>query len=397
MKNTLYLKNAPWFKVTPLLKLFDIYEKAGFDIRLVGGCIRDSLLSRKAHDWDLTTNATPEESLEICQNSGLYVIPTGLKHGTITAIFNGIPFEITTLRIDKVTDGRHAEVIWTTHWAKDAARRDFTINALYGDRQGYIHDYFNGIADLKQGIVRFVGDAALRVKEDYLRILRYFRFMAYFGNFEQIHKESLQACLDHKEGLKKISAERIYNEIMRILLAPKRHEAVKLMEEINIFSILNLPIENNSLQILDDREKQLGFSKSFLRTLAFILKPKADWNKVALRLKLANKEKKHLTLLQQYMSLEPPLTKPILRYITYFHHLKIAQDIYILKKQPDNEKVNCWNKITPPPFPIVGKDLISLGIRSGKHMGKILKDLEEEYIKSDFSLNKEQLLKRIKL
>ncbi len=396
MEKIIYLEHAPWLKLESLCKLFDIFEKAGFDIRPVGGCIRDSLLNIKANDWDLTTNAQPEESLKICQNASLHVIPTGLKHGTITAILNDTPFEITTLRIDQKTNGRHADVVWTNDWNKDAARRDFTINALYGDKQGYIHDYYDGISDLKKGIIRFVGRAENRVQEDYLRILRYFRFMAYFADFSKIHEDSLHACIHYKEALQQISSERIYSEIMKILIAPQRHKAITLMEESGIFNSLNLPLKTASLQILDDREKHLTFSKSALRALAFILEPKSEWHKVANRLKFSNKEKKHLNLLQKYIDLQPSLTKEILRKIAYFHGLEIAQDLYILKAQPHDEKISHWDEIIPPPFPITGQDLTLLGITPGKNMGEILKNLEEEYVRSDFSLSQDQLLENIK-
>lgn len=397
MEDILFLKNAPWLKNKALLALFAIYEEAGFDIRPVGGCIRDALLHAPIHDWDLTTNATPEQNLEICQNAGLHVVPTGLKHGTITAILNHIPFEITTLRIDEKTDGRHAKVIWTKNWQQDAKRRDFTINALYGDKTGHIHDYFGGIKDLKCGLIRFVGEPDLRVKEDYLRILRYFRFMARFGDFKQIDKASLQACMDYKTSLTNISSERIYSELMKILIARQRHQAVQLMEKVGIFRILDLPIKNASLQALGDTEKKLGFEKSALRALAFLLAPHTDWGQIAHGLKFSNKEKKHLKTLQQYSQLQPPLSLTQLRSIIYLHGLEIAQDIYILKYHPACEIITDWQAITPLPFPLSGADLIQQGLEPSPQMGEILKTLEQEYIKSDFSLSKEELLKAVKI
>lgn len=397
MENILYFKNAPWLQNEALLALFALYEKAGFEIRPVGGCIRDAWLKAPIHDWDLTTNATPEESLNLCQNAGLHVIPTGLKHGTITAILNHIPFEITTLRIDTQSDGRHAKVLWTKDWRQDALRRDFTINALYGDKKGYIHDYFEGIADLTQGIIRFVGTPYLRVEEDYLRILRYFRFMARFGNFSQIDEPSLKACMDYKQGLKNISSERIYSELMKILVASQRHKAVQLMESSGIFNILDLPIKKAHLQNLDDKEKQLGFEKSPLRALAFLLKGDADWGEIARGLKFSNKEKKHLKILQQYSELQPPLSLTQLRSIIYLHGLAVAQDIYILKYHPACEIITDWQAITPPPFPLSGADLMQQGLEPSPQMGEILKTLEQEYIKSDFSLSKEELLKAMKI
>ncbi len=396
MKPIFHLKNAPWLKISPLLTLFDIYHQAGADIRLVGGCVRDSLLDVPINDWDLTTNALPEESLNICQNAGLHVIPTGLKHGTITAILNHIPFEITTLRIDEKTDGRHAEVNWTKDWQQDAARRDFTVNALYADEQGYVYDYFGGIDDLHKGIIRFVGTPSQRVEEDYLRILRFFRFMARFGNFHHIHHDSLIACCQRIEGLLQISTERIRDELIKILIGPYRHEAIRLMEKCKIFDILNIPLKQTDLKALDDIESRNHFASTSLRGLAFILSPTPSWQKLAGHLKFSNKQKKHLSVLQPFMSMQQHLSVKDLRKIAYRYGLIIAQDVYLLKHHLCEQiATEDWPSLLPPPLPINGSDLLKKGIKEGPDMGKMLKQLENDYIKSDFSLTHSQLLAKI--
>lgn len=387
-----HLEHAPWLHVKPLVALFDIYRKAGFEIRPVGGCIRDALLNQPIHDWDLTTNAPPEKSLEICENAGLHVIPTGLKHGTITAIFEHTPFEITTLRIDEETDGRFAKVAWTADWQADAMRRDFTINTLYGDQNGDITDYTGGIADLTNRIIRFVGNAEMRVQEDYLRILRFFRFMARLGNFDNIDKPSLDACINNQSGLNQISTERIRDELFKIFVSPQRYLAVNLMAQYQIFDTISLSIENLELLQLDIAETQLQFLPSALRTFSFILPKSADWRTIASRLKLSNQEKKHLLNIQQYLDL--PLTTHNLRAIAYHSGIEVCQDVFAIRYIADAPTLD-WNNLTPPPFPVTGKDLIRLGIKADKNMGLILERLEQNYIDSDFSLSKTELLEKI--
>ncbi|MFV0431845.1 MAG: CCA tRNA nucleotidyltransferase [Alphaproteobacteria bacterium] len=387
------LKHAPWLKVEPLIKLFEIYQKAGFELRLVGGCVRDSLLNNKIHDWDLATNALPEESLNICKKAHMHTIPTGLKHGTITVVFEHIHFEITTLRIDEQTDGRHAHVVWTTDWQADAQRRDFTINSLYGDKHGDIYDYTDGLSDLKQHLIRFVGEPSQRVEEDYLRILRYFRFMARFGDFDKIHKPSLNACKQHKDGLRQVSAERIRDELFKIFTAPKRNQAIVMMQEYEIFATINLPLSNNKLTWLDNIEKQLNFPPNPLRCLAYLFPKECDCRIIANQLKLSNKEKYHLVHLHQYLYDGKDASLPYLRRICYDTNIDICKDIYILKFNGDI--ISDWDIITPAVFPVTGKDLLALGIKADKQMGIILKKLEELYIASDFSLSKTQLLKEV--
>lgn len=389
-----HLKNAPWLKVESLIALFAIYQKAGYEIRPVGGCIRDALLRKPINDWDLTTNAPPEVSLEICKNAGLHVIPTGLKHGTITAIFNHIPFEITTLRVDTQSHGRHADVAWTADWAQDAMRRDFTINSLYGDQHGDIYDYTGGFEDLEHHIIRFVGNPVERVAEDYLRILRFFRFMARLGNFDDIDQPSLNACIQQQSGLKQISAERIRDELFKIFIAPKRHLSVNLMAQQGIFDTINLPISNLDFNKLDTNESHLGFAPSPLRSLAYILPINTDWEYIANRLRLSNAQKKHLLNIQKYLDISVILTTKDLHYICYHTGLDVCQDIYILKYSANTSQID-WDNIMPLPFPVAGKDLIALGIKADKKMGDILNRLEHAYIESDFTLSKTQLLKLI--
>jgi poly(A) polymerase/tRNA nucleotidyltransferase (CCA-adding enzyme) len=201
--------------------------------RLVGGCVRDTLAGRPVADIDIATPDPPEAAQAALEGAGLRVIPTGLAHGTLTALSRGRPFEITTLRRDEATDGRHARVAWTGSFAEDAARRDFTINAMSADRDGALHDYFGGADDLAAGRVRFVGEASLRVAEDYLRILRFFRFFARYG-LGPPDTEATAAIRAGLAGLARLSAERVWTELKRILVAPSPGRAMRLMQELGV-------------------------------------------------------------------------------------------------------------------------------------------------------------------
>ena len=209
-------------------KLFAIFAE---NIRLVGGCVRDLLLQKEVHDFDFATKFTPDEIIEILTKNKIKSILTGKKFGTITAVVNGKNFEITTLRTDEENDGRHAKVKFVDDYYEDASRRDFTINALYLDQEGNIYDYFDGIFDLNEKNLKFIGDANQRINEDFLRILRFFRFnLSYAKN---IDKESLQACINNKEGLKILSRERVRLEFLKIISSADK---VRLIEILEIFN-----------------------------------------------------------------------------------------------------------------------------------------------------------------
>ncbi len=201
--------------------------------RLVGGCVRDMLAGRAIADIDLATPEPPDQVLAAIEAAGLRAVPTGLAHGTITAVSAGRSVEITTLRRDVSTDGRHAEVAWTDDWRLDAARRDFTINAMSLDQAGTLHDFFGGAADLAAGRVRFVGDAAVRIAEDFLRILRFFRFFARYGSGEP-DAAAVHAIAGSTDGLARLSPERIWSELKRILSIPDPLRAVALMQQLGV-------------------------------------------------------------------------------------------------------------------------------------------------------------------
>lgn len=238
-----YLDMSKIIQDKKVLKLFRIVESHGGVLRFVGGAVRDALAGLKGFDLDMATDLSPDELVEACSENGLRTVPIGIKFGTVGVIINDKVLEVTSLRKDIKTDGRHAEVVFTTDWEADASRRDLTINAVYADEKGNVFDYYDGIKDLEQGVVRFIGNPDHRIKEDYLRILRFFRFYSLFGK-EPINAKALKACIENRDGLKTLSIERIRDELGKILLTPNVCQTLKIMFDNGILGFLLAPSEN---------------------------------------------------------------------------------------------------------------------------------------------------------
>src|SRR5581483_12159264 len=222
------LRDTDWLKRPQVVRVFQALSKNGAAIRAVGGAVRNSLLGLPVAEIDLATTALPERVMALARSADLKAVPTGIEHGTVTVVADGMPFEVTTLRRDVETYGRHAKIAFTEDWEEDARRRDFTLNALYADRDGTVFDPLGGYADLVAGRVRFIGKPEDRIKEDYLRILRFFRFNAYYGK-GPLDPEGLAACVRLRVGLTQLSAERIAGELRRILVAPGAVRAVRAL------------------------------------------------------------------------------------------------------------------------------------------------------------------------
>ena len=221
---------ADWFLWPGTQAVFACLNREGFEARVVGGAVRNALLGLPVTEVDFATTAKPEDVTRLAAQAGIKTVPTGIAHGTVTLIAGGVPFEVTSLRRDVETDGRHATVAFGTDWADDARRRDFTMNALYADAQGKVHDPLGGLSDLRGGRVRFVGDPAQRIREDYLRTLRFFRFSAGYaaGAFDP---DGITAAIRERMGLLRLSRERVRTELLRILVAPRAGEAIEIMED----------------------------------------------------------------------------------------------------------------------------------------------------------------------
>jgi poly(A) polymerase/tRNA nucleotidyltransferase (CCA-adding enzyme) len=339
------------------------------EARIVGGAVRDHLAGLPVADIDLASPLSPDAVIARLNEAGIKNIPTGLAHGTITAIIGGKPFEITTLRRDVETDGRHAVVAFTDDWQTDAARRDFTINAMSMTRDGTVHDYFDGKADLAAGIVRFAGAPRARITEDYLRILRFFRFFARYAKAAP-DAGAIAAIEELRDGILLLSAERVWSELKRILQAPDPTASLRLMQSTGILERI-IP-EGTNIAHLAALIARAAPADPLLRTAALL---DGDAASFAARLKLSNEEFETLASVRQPNQLDPLMSDADLRRTlagadaeTLIARIWLAQT-----------GTGDWNNLrsrlaaTPRPvFPLQGRDLTALGIPPGPRIGKIL-------------------------
>ena len=367
---------------------------AGPDVaRFVGGAVRDALLDRPLHDIDIATSRLPEETLALLGAAKIKAVPTGLKHGTITAVVNGRGIEVTTLRLDMATDGRHAEVAFTEDWRADASRRDFTMNALSLDPSGDLYDYFGGQDDLATQRVRFVGDAETRVREDYLRILRFFRFLAWYG--DGIPDEAaLEACAAGREGLQHLSAERIRVEMLKLLSAPRPLLAIQAMANVGVLAeLLGKAASPSGLAKLLPIELE---PDPLLRLAAISPGDKDHMLSIAEGLRLSNAERRRLT------DLASPLDDLNALPAVALHRL--GGDLYrqrvllaaAIEDAPYKERMVEADAWMPQSFPIVGRDLLALGIPKGPSVGELLSALECWWVAGGFCAQKADILAEAK-
>ena len=348
------------------------------DTRFVGGCVRDTLLGLPVSDIDLATKLAPQEVLDRLQRARIKAVPTGIAHGTVTAILEGRPIEVTTLRRDVSTDGRRATIEYTDDWREDAARRDFTINALTADpASGRIYDYFNGLADLEARCVRFIGDPLTRIAEDHLRILRFFRFHARFGAGEP-DSPSLEACAARANDLMALSRERIADELLKLLSLPDPAPTVELMIARGIFRPVLPEIDDaEPLGRLVRAEAQAGVAPHPLRRLSALIPPNPEAAaSVAARLRLSNKAAKRLALAAD-RSLGP------LKPLAYRIGTEAAVDRLLLAGEagPGIAALADWR---PPRLPISGGDLIGMGLTAGPEVARTLQAVERDWIDAGF-------------
>ena len=380
------LENQPWLTSSATAAVFDALEAAGGPdcARFVGGSVRNALVGRPVDDFDIATRLLPEQSMAALKAAGIKVVPTGLAHGTVTAVSEKLPYEVTTLRKDVETDGRHAVVAFTDDWAEDAARRDFRLNALYADRTGAIFDPTgDGVADALAGRVIFVGDANTRIEEDYLRILRFFRFFAWYGRAEP-DPEGLAACAAHAEGLTRLSAERVSKELLKLLAAPDPRPSVHAMADTGVLSrlfpaVADLTAFNAITQASDD---------PVLRLSALLPNDPAAVARIAQGLRLPKITDGRLAAAAEG-PLDPDTDAKTLRALTYrLGKQAVADRIQrggALRPGSDTAPaltlIEDW---TVPRMPVGGRDLSKLGLDPGPEHGRILKAFEAEWIAEDF-------------
>jgi len=358
-----------------LLKALDAKQGTA---RFVGGAVRDLLLNVPHEDLDLATTLTPAEVIARLEAAGIKAAPTGIDHGTITAVSSGTVVEVTTLRSDVSTDGRRATVAFTDDWREDAGRRDFTINALYADPfSGELFDYFDGLDDLQSRTVRFIGEPLERIAEDHLRILRYFRFHARYGHGEP-DAHALEACSARANDLMALSRERIANELLKLFALADPTPTVRLMDERGLFAPVVPEIADvDRLEALVAAERTAAIDPDPIRRLAALLPadPKIA-ERVAARLKLSNKAKKRLaSAADSSLGLNPYA-------LAYRVGTEGAIDRLLLAGRPDDvASIASW---TPPRLPLGGGDLIARGVPQGPEVARTLRRIEDEWEAAGF-------------
>ena len=417
----------PWMKAAPTRALLKALGDAGIAARFVGGCVRDALLGRPIADVDLATPARPEAVVAALEKARIKVVPTGIAHGTVTAVVTSARpprhFEITTLRRDVETDGRRARVAFDADWAEDAARRDFTINALYLDPDGRIHDPVGGLADLKAHRVRFVGEPARRIAEDVLRVLRYYRFEARFGTGAG-DAAARAACRDAASLLAGLSAERVAQELLRLLAVPDPVPALRMMAEDGVLAaILPEATRLDRLQCLLALEllthpplhgglppPQAGEGRgggrqpdALRRLAALVAVDAAGAIALAERLRLSNAERDRLAGLAPPWPLDPRGDLRAQRLALYRLGAERYRDLALLlaadgaTDQPRlAELVALAAALKPLRFPLKGRDITALGIPPGKRVGELLALVREWWEGGDFAADREACLARLK-
>ncbi len=363
-----------------LARLIDALDGKSDGVRYIGGWVRDTLLGLSPQDIDVATRFAPEEVGRRARAAGLgtWTSAAGIAHGTIGVVIDGKTIEVTTLRRDVATDGRHATVAFTEDWREDAARRDFTINALSADPlTGAVHDYFGGLDDLAAGRVRFIGEPLQRIAEDHLRILRFFRFHARFARGAP-DPDSYAACVERARDLMALSRERIAAELLKLLALPDPVATVEAMLEGGLFEpVLPEIVTSEQLEALVETEREAGIAPDGLRRLAALLPPSATIaDQVAARLRLSKAERRRLVL-----AATPDVSQRA-EALAYTVGAEAAVDRLLLAGEPVAAKsLDGWER---PAFPISGGDLIALGLTAGPIVATTLRAIEQRWVEAGF-------------
>ena len=405
---------APWLKDAALQRLLAVLGEGGEEARVAGGAVRNALLGEDAGDIDIATTTLPDETVSRAKRAGFKAIPTGYEHGTITVVAAGVPHEVTTLRADVETDGRRAKVRFGRDWAQDAARRDFTINALYATADGTVIDLVGGLADIGTRTLRFIGDPEDRIREDYLRILRFFRFFARYGAGRP-DAEGLKACARLKEGLDGLSAERVWMELKKLLSAADPSRALLWMRQSGVLTRILPESEKwgiDAVHGLVAAERDLGWAPDPLLRLASIVPPDpVRVGALALRLKTSNADRDRLVAWAAAPSIAPATAEGDLAKLAYRAGGEGIADRLALAlagararaAADDRALLDAGGYVrlrrflagwTPPKFPLAGADLIAIGVPAGPKMGNLLRDLEEAWIDAGFAPDRAGLLER---
>lgn len=405
---------ADWLGDKLLQQLLAALKQGGEEARVAGGAVRNTLLGQPVADIDIAATTLPEETIRRAEAAGFKTAPTGIEHGTITVIAGGKPYEVTTLRADIETDGRRAKVTFGRDWKLDAERRDFTINALYAEADGTVVDLVGGIADIEARRLRFIGDAEARIREDYLRILRFFRFFAWYGDGRP-DAEGLKACARLKEGLAQLSPERVWSELKKLLSAPDPSRALLWMRQAGVLSAVLPESEKwgiDAIHGLAKTGKDLNWTADPMLRLEAIVPPDAARMKaLGERLRLSNDEAARLRHWALTIAPEAKMTETELAKKLYYgdrngylDRIRLALAAARARAVEDNQAMieaggfsrllNVTIKWERPVFPIKGADLTGLGASPGPKLGATLKNLEQEWVGSGFTLERGALMKR---
>lgn len=405
---------AAWLGDEDLQRLLAVLSRDGEEARLAGGAVRNALLGEPVSDIDIATTTVPDETERRAQAAGFRTVPTGKEHGTITVIAAREAYEVTTLRADVETDGRHASVAFGTDWTHDAERRDFTINALYATASGEVIDLVGGLADLETRTLRFIGDAEARIREDYLRILRFFRFFAWYGGGRP-DAEGLRACARLKDGLARLSAERVWAELKKLLAAPDPSRALLWMRQTGVLSLALPESEKwgiDAVHALVAAGNDLGWTPDPLLRLEAIVPPDAArMVAMAERLRMSKAETARLSAWAMTPPVAHSASEAALAKIAYRGDRQAVDDRLRLglasaRARAEQESaalaeaggylrllrfLDGWEK---PVFPVRGSDLAGLGMNAGPGMGRMLTALETEWVDGGFRASRDALIAR---
>ncbi len=387
--------DAPWLTEAPLGELLAVLDGDGEEARVVGGAVRNALIGEPHGDIDIATTAPPAEVVRRVAAAGFKAVPTGIEHGTVTVVAAGRPFEVTTLREDVETFGRRAKVAFGRDWRRDAERRDFTINALSASRDGTIHDYVGGLADIAARRVRFIGDAAARIAEDYLRVLRFFRFHAAYGEGAP-DPEGVAACVGGRAGLDRLSRERVRMEMLKLLRAKHAVPALAVMTETGLLEqVLGSVPQLASFANMIKLEAALALPADPVRRLgALAVAVTEDAERLRERLRLANSEHERLaSMAEGWWHISSAWGEREGRVLLYRLGRERFTDRVLLAwtRSPQGAADERWQALarlpqrwTPPAFPLRAADFLARGVPKGPRLGAALAAAEEAWIAAGF-------------
>jgi poly(A) polymerase len=394
--NTARVLDAPWLTPGPTSRVLTLLNGGGEEARVVGGAVRNALLGIPVSDVDIATTALPEEVVKRAKAAGIKSVPTGIEHGTVTLVVDGQPFEITTLREDTETFGRKARVSFGRDWVGDAHRRDFTINALSAGLDAVVHDYVGGLEDLAARRVRFIGEPDQRIEEDYLRILRFFRFHAAFGAGD-VDRAGYLACIRARAGLAGLSAERMRMEMLKLLVAEGGAQAITAMADGGLLQMIIGGVSySGTFAAMVAAEKALGLTADPMRRLAALaVALPEDARRLTTRLRLSNNEAKALDSMGHRWWRLAGMDEARARRRLYRLGEERYRDRLLLAwaragsgvdSAPWIELARLPQRFTPPKFPLRASDFIARGVAEGPALGHVLTLAEDAWLAADFPL-----------